>query len=119
MGTYKDLKVWQMNQVCIKDYLSIPKLMPTTFEFRHIFRQLFRSITSIGANIAEGHESDSNKEFARYLKISIGSAVETDHWLITLTNLLDKKVAEIEKLTALNLEVIKMLKGLKKSIESR
>lgn len=116
MGTYKELKVWQLNQECIKKTLDLFECLPAKYAFQHIGKQLFRAVSSIGANIAEGQDSYEGKEFIRYINISIRSAIETDHWLNTLQNL-DIKSEAVENLLNMNVEVIKMLKGLKHSIE--
>jgi len=56
-----------------------------------ILNQLIRSITSIGANLAEGSASVSKKEFINYLAISRKSAVETVHWLKLLSQFNQRK----------------------------
>lgn len=59
-----------------------------------IINQLIRSITSIGANIAEGSAAVSRKEFINYLGIARKSAVETVHWLKILYQLTNRKEIE-------------------------
>lgn len=46
--------------------------------------QLIRSATSIGANIVEGGNSTSKKEFINYFQIALKSASETLYWLSLL-----------------------------------
>ena len=118
MGTYKELKVWQVNQECIKESLSLFEKLPSSYPIQHIVKQLFRAISSVGANVAEGQDSYEGKEFIRYWNISIRSAIELDHWIATLQNL-GTAVDKLEKLRYANVEVIKMLKGLKHSIENK
>ncbi len=43
--------------------------------------QLIRSATSIGANIVEGGNSTSRKEFINYFQIALKSTSETLYWL--------------------------------------
>lgn len=119
MGTYRDLKVWQVNQECIRAAIRLMEEMSQSYAVQHIAKQLFRSISSVGANIAEGQSSYEGKEFARYIGIALRSAIESDHWLATLENLGLKQADVIKKLEADNIETIKMLKGLKKSIEAK
>jgi four helix bundle protein len=45
--------------------------------------QLTRAADSISATIVEGCGADTNKEFARFLDISIKSANETEHHLLS------------------------------------
>jgi len=46
-----------------------------------IARQLLRSGTSIGANIREAQNSESNADFIHKLKIAAKEADETEYWL--------------------------------------
>ncbi len=46
-----------------------------------IIDQLVRSATSIGANVVEGGNSTSKKEFINYFQIALKSASETLYWL--------------------------------------
>ena len=80
-------------------------------------KQLFRAVTSVGTNLAERQSSYEGKEFARYVGISLRSAMEVDYWFATLQNLLDHPGA-FNEIEAKNLEVIKMLRGLRKSLSS-
>lgn len=47
----------------------------------NIANQLFRSGTSIGANIRESQNSESKADFIHKLKIAAKEAEETDYWL--------------------------------------
>lgn len=44
-------------------------------------KQLLRSGTSIGANIHEGTQAQSKKDFVSKLSISLKEACETEYWL--------------------------------------
>src|SRR3989338_3240473 len=46
--------------------------------------QLIRAATSIGANVVEGGNSTSKKEFINYFQIALKSASETLYWLSLL-----------------------------------
>lgn len=48
----------------------------------NISNQLFRSGTSIGANIRESQNSESKADFIHKLKIAAKEAEETEYWLI-------------------------------------
>ena len=76
---------------------------------QEISRQLFRSATSVGANIAEGHGRHQGTEYIHYSIIAQGSANETEHWLQTARDCglgLENKVDELLKL---NNEVVRMI----------
>lgn len=64
--------------------LFIQPLWKTT-EGRALAHQLLRSATSIGANIAEGQDASSKKQFLQYLQIALRSSKETQFWLRLLS----------------------------------
>ena len=47
-----------------------------------IARQLLKSGTSIGANIREAQNAESNQDFIHKLKITAKEADETEYWLL-------------------------------------
>lgn len=47
-----------------------------------VAKQLMRSATSIGANIMEAQQAESNADFIHKLKIAAKEAAETQYWLI-------------------------------------
>jgi four helix bundle protein len=47
-----------------------------------IARQLLKSGTSIGANIREAQNAESNQDFIHKLKIAAKEADETEYWLL-------------------------------------
>lgn len=96
---------------CFNFSLSILKTCELLREKRinwPIVDQLVRSATSIGANIVEGGNSTSKKEFVNYFQIALKSASETLYWLALLRevnkdcekqiSLLIKECTEIKKL---------------------
>ena len=46
-----------------------------------ISKQILRSGTSIGANIAEGQQAQSKADFISKMNIALKECVETDYWL--------------------------------------
>jgi len=57
-------------------------------------KQLFRSGTSIGANIHEGIQGQSRADFVSKLNIALKEASETSYWLVVLhkANILEEKL---------------------------
>ncbi len=60
--------------------------------------QLIRSSTSIGANIVEGGNSTSRKEFINYFQIALKSASETLYWLALLKEINPKQAEKVNNL---------------------
>lgn len=59
-----------------------------------IAEQIIRSCGSISANIEEGYGRGFGKDYARFLKYSIGSARETQGWYLRSRFLLSEEVVE-------------------------
>ena len=82
-----------------------------------ISNQLFRSATSIGANIAESVYAASSADFTNKLQIALKEASETEYWLnllyksnyleIKLFKLFDGKVKEIIKMLIASINTCK------------
>jgi four helix bundle protein len=47
----------------------------------NLSKQLFRSATSIGANVREAQNAESNKDFLHKMKIAMKEVEETEYWL--------------------------------------
>ena len=47
-----------------------------------VANQLFRSATSIGANVREAQNAESNYDFVHKMKIAAKEADETEYWLL-------------------------------------
>lgn len=75
--------------------LRIVKLYPILTERKEyiISKQLYRSGTSIGANLAESKFAQSDADYLNKLKIALKEASESKYWieLLTVSNFLDEK----------------------------
>lgn len=74
---------------------------------------------SVGTNIAEGYGRFGSKEYARFLQVALGSADETEHWLILLKECFPKFSREIEKIIDKNKMTIKMLAASLKTLKEK
>ena len=115
--SYKDLIVYQKAKLLTIDiisYFSKYKL-PRAKEF--LFGQLFRAVSSIGANIAEGFGRNYSGSFRQFVGIARGSNFETDYWLeiILETKNFDSKI--ITSFIERNVEISKMLSGLMRKMK--
>ena len=109
MGNYQDLMFYQKARQVVKEIDDLIKTWPKTMQAQEISRQLFRSATSVGANIAEGHGRHQGTEYIHYLIIAQGSANETEHWLQTALDCGLSPKEKIAELSKLNNEVIRMI----------
>jgi len=67
---------------------------------------------SIPANIVEGRRQESEKEFARFLRIGLNSGCELEYHLIVARDIGAMSAKDSESLLAEVIEVRKMIHGL-------
>ena len=81
MRNFKELKIWQKGfQIavnCFKLATSFPKE-----EKLGISSQVTKAAVSIPSNIAEGSSRSSEKDYNRFLEISLGSSFELETQLL-------------------------------------
>ena len=75
--THKDLLIWQKSMDLSVLVYKITNTFPKE-ELYGITSQMRRASVSIPSNIAEGYGRFSDKEFVRFLFISLGSASELE-----------------------------------------
>jgi four helix bundle protein len=78
MKNFKDLIVWQKAHVFVLAVYKTTRSFPKE-ELFNLTSQLRRAGTSIPTNLAEGCGGFSQKEFARYIQIALGSALEIEY----------------------------------------
>jgi len=86
MRNFRDLEVWKDARKLVKEIYGITNQLPDTEKYG-LSSQLNRCSISIAANIAEGSAKYSNKDFVRYLQISLGSAYELESHIILCEDL--------------------------------
>ncbi|MEM9647505.1 MAG: four helix bundle protein [Bacteroidota bacterium] len=86
MRNFRELEVWKDARKLVKEVYLITKLLPKT-ETYGLVQQIQRCSVSVPANIAEGCGKNSNRDFARFLQISLGSIYELETHLILCNDL--------------------------------
>jgi four helix bundle protein len=86
MRNFKELEVWKESRVLTKDIYLLTNFLPQDEKFG-LISQIRRCVISIASNIAEGAAKDSQKDFLRYLQISLGSSFELESHLILCVDL--------------------------------
>jgi len=109
MGNYQELIFYQKARQVAKAVDALIKSWPKTMQAQEISRQLFRSATSVGANIAEGHGRHQGTEYIHYLIIAQASANETEHWLNTAKDCGLGFNEKFDEILRLNSEVMRMI----------
>jgi len=93
MRNFRKLHVWIDARHLVKEVYLITCKFPDSEKFG-LISQINRAIVSIPANIAEGCAKESNKDFTRFLQISLGSAYELESHLILSSDL--NFISEVE-----------------------
>ncbi len=106
MRNFRDLDVWKDSISLVKEIYNVVVALPKSEKFG-LLSQIKRCSISIPSNIAEGCAKDSQKDFVRFLQISLGSAFELETQLEICnqlsfidekeTNKLVKKIIIIQK----------------------
>lgn len=111
MQDFRNLKVWQKSHSLALQVYAKTATFPKTETFG-VTAQARRAAVSIAANIAEGSAKKGDREFARFLYISLGSASELEYFSILIRDLGLLKKSEAAKIEADAAEIKRMLSGL-------
>ena len=83
---FEKLEVWQNSREFVKEIYSVTKSFPDDERFG-LTSQIRRASLSVSANIAEGMSRKTEKDKARFISISFGSAIEVVNFLILANDL--------------------------------
>jgi four helix bundle protein len=105
---FQSLEIWKKSHSLV---LSIYKITENDFPKSELFTlttQIRRAASSIPTNIAEGCGRRTNKDFAHFIQMAIGSSSEVEYQLILAKDLkyiteetwksLSKNITEIRKM---------------------
>ena len=116
MVDYRNYKVWQKSHQLVLCVYPITSSFPKSEQF-NLVTQINRACLSIPTNIAEGCGRETQKEFARFLYISSGSAHELEYLIMVSTELNFISKEDSKKLLKEIDEIKKMLFSLIKTIK--
>ncbi len=77
MRYFKELKIWQKGFEIAVDTYKITASFPSSEKFG-ISSQITRAAVSIPSNVAEGSSRKSEKDYHRFVEISLGSSFELE-----------------------------------------
>ena len=115
---FRNLKVWQRAIELVESIYKATSTFPKE-ELFGLISQIKRSSVSIPSNIAEGSAKSSEKDFNRFLEISLGSCYELETQLTLANRLKMLETDDYYKLIIEVHEVQKMISGLSKSLKSK
>ena len=86
MKNFKNLKVWQKSMEIVKQVYLFVMGFPKEEKFS-LANQLTRAAISISSNIAEGSSRSSDKDYARFVEMSLGSCFEVETQVLVAISL--------------------------------
>ncbi|MBO4382253.1 MAG: four helix bundle protein [Bacteroidales bacterium] len=115
MRNFRNYNIWTDSVDFVTEIYDITRSIPAKEQFG-LINQLQRASVSIASNIAEGAARESEKEFAHFLQISLGSAYEVETQLIIANKLqyitdsqLNKSIPKLHSIEKRLTEMIKRL----------
>jgi len=116
MHNFKKLDIWIKSMDLASEIYLLTNSFPSIERFG-LISQMQRSAVSIPSNIAEGSAKSSNKDFSRFLEMSIGSLFELETQLILAAklNYLESEVS-LSTQSKIN-ELQKMIIGFKNKLD--
>jgi len=117
MHNFRNLQVWEKGVELTKSVYQLTKSFPEDEKFG-LITQMRRCAVSIPSNIAEGSARNTEKDFSRFLSISLGSCFELETQLLIADQLKYCKEDIINKVNLILIEVQKMLNALIKKYKN-
>ena len=111
MSDFKKLHVWQKAHALALHAHRIATGIRRSHDIA-LRSQIIRAAMSIPANIVEGRRQESEKEFARFLRIALNSGCELEYHLIVARDVGVMTESDSASLLAETIEVRKMIHGL-------
>lgn len=112
---FKNLNIWKLAIEVTNDIYILTDYFPKNEEFG-LKSQLRRCSVSIPSNIAEGSSRSSNKDFNRFLEISLGSLYELQTQIIISYNRNYFELSKLEIIENKITELQKMISGFQKKL---
>ena len=81
MHNYNNLQIWQQAMDLVEDIYKLTASFPIEEKFS-LVSQMTRAAVSIPSNIAEGAGRNSDKDFAHFISIAIGSLYELNTQIV-------------------------------------
>ena len=118
MADFKKLHVWQKVHALAVEAHRVAMGMRRSQDMS-LRGQIIRAAFSIPANIVEGRRQESEKEFARFLRIALNSGCELEYHLILACDIGAMTDADSDSLVRKCIQVRKMLHGLLNKLAGR
>ena len=117
MHNFRELNIWKDAVELTSTIFVLTKKFPAEERYG-LVSQMNRSAVSIPSNIAEGSSRKSDKEFYRFLEISLGSCFELETQLVLSEKYGYLSMAECREITGRVQLLQKMISGFKNKIQT-
>ncbi len=116
MHNFRKLDIWTKSMNLVTEIYQLTNTFPNHERFG-LMSQMQRAAVSIPTNIAEGSAKTSNKDFAQFLEISIGSLLELETEITIALNLKYIDSLIFENIQNKIIELQKMITGFKNKLD--
>ena len=116
--SHRDLIVWQKAMDLSVLIYRLASKFPKDETYR-LVSQITRAVTSVPANIAEGHARSTARDYAHFLAVAKGSLMESETFLMLAVRLEYVEREQADSAFQLINEISKMLTSLKSKLQER
>ena len=117
--SYRDLHVWQRAVDFAVAIYRVTRSFPKHEVYGGLTDQIRRAAVSVPSNVAEGQVRHSQRVFARYVDIALGSAAEVSTQLLIAREIGYLSPEDHQRLSDELTEITKMLHGLYRSVSGQ
>lgn len=118
MHNYRSLRVYQTALDVAEETYRLAHRLPSSERYG-LASQIERASTSIPANIAEGAGRGSSRDFARFLRIAIGSACEVEAHIDLIVRLHSVDRSEVTGIQEHLRSLIKQINALERQLQDQ
>lgn len=115
MHNFRQLQIWKEGMEVTKQVYLLLAKFPSSEKFG-LISQISRCAVSIPSNIAEGSSRSSNKDFAHFLSISLGSLFELETQLLLSAELAILSAEEVEPIITSLIQLQKKISVFRKTL---
>jgi four helix bundle protein len=118
MRNFREYDIWIDGMELVSKVYDLVANFPANEKFS-LSSQVTRSAVSIPSNIAEGASRNSEKDFARFLEIALGSAFELETQIIIAAKRNYMNQIEADEIQKLVISLQKRIHALRKKVLSK
>jgi four helix bundle protein len=116
MHNFRQLQIWKEGMLITKQVYLLLGKFPSSEKFG-LISQISRCAVSVPSNIAEGSSRSSDKEFAYFLSIALGSLFELETQLLLAIELGIVNKNEMEPVILSIIQLQKKISAFKKTLK--